>query len=544
MQFSHQFRKSSKVSRMMSQIHFGNLLRFLSCSLFVLGSLIFWVMSQIPMSQAAEELALYTRWRTPTEDGTGVQIHYKTVYWDPAKTAAIVCDMWDNHHCPSAVRRVNEMAPRMNRLLHALRQRGVLIVHAPSGTMSYYEGTPQRQLALSAPKVETPVPLQSWCKLDPTVEGPLPIDDSDGGCEDPNSPPKAVWTKQNELLEIAPGDAIGDGVEIIYLFKQRGIENVLLMGVHTNMCVLGRPFGIRQLVRQGFNVLLVRDMTDSMYNPARPPYVRHVRGTELVVEHIERYWCPTVTSADLLGEPAFRFREDDRPHVTFLVSDDHYQADKLLPQFAHMLADQFDCYTTVMHGQGGHYIWGIEELSAADCLVLYIRRLGLPEHQLAMVRRYLESGKPLVALRTASHAFDTRGKVPPGGAEWIGFDREVLGCNYKGHTLLGGSIVRLVPEQVNHPILAGLPQEPWESEGTLYLVSPLLDDVTVLMMGEAGGRVEPVTWIRNYHGGRIFYTSLGHPKDFENPAFRQLLVNAIFWALGRPVPQPKVSGPQ
>lgn len=490
-------------------------------------------------AERAGKLALYTRWRVPSPEGGPVQILYKTVYWEPSKTAAIVCDMWDNHTCPSAARRVGEMAPRMNRLLHALRDRGVLIIHAPSGTMKFYENWPQRKLALQAPKVETTVPLLPWCRLDSEREGPLPIDDSDGGCPDPNWEPKPNWTRQNEKLEILPQDAIGDGLEIIYLLKQRKIENVLMMGVHTNMCVLARPFGIRQLVRQGFNVVLVRDMTDSMYNPARPPYVRHVRGTELVVEHIERYWCPTVTSAGLLGEPAFRFPEDDRPHVTFLVSDDHYQADKLLPQFAQELTDRYDCYTTVIHGQGKNFLWGIEELRAADCLVLYVRRLALPKDQLEAVRQYLESGKPLVALRTASHAFDMRGEPPAGCAEWPEFDPEVLGGNYKGHTVRGGSVVYTVPEQKGHPVLADLPAEPWPSEGTLYLTTPVREDATILMFGEAAGRKEPVTWVRRYKGGRVFYTSLGHPKDFENPAFRRLLVNAIFWAMDRPVPRPR-----
>ncbi len=484
------------------------------------------------------KLALYTRFRTLSPEGPGEEIRYRTVFWDPHKTAAIVCDMWDNHSCPSAARRVNEMSPRMNQLLHVLRNQGVLIIHSPSDTMDYYKDRPERQRALAAPKIPTEVPLLPWCKHDPEREGPMPIDDTDP-CPDPGYEAKRNWTRQNDLLEICPEDAIGDGFEVIYLLKQHGIENILFMGVHTNMCVLGRPFGIRQLVGQGFQVVLVRDMTDSMYNPARPPYVRHVRGTELVVEHIERYWCPTVTSADILGEPAFRFKEDNRPHVAFLVSDDHYQADRLLPQFAHYLTDQFDCYTSVIHGQGTNYFWGIEQLAAADCLVLYVRRLAPPEDQLEAVRRYLQSGKPLVALRTASHAFVLRGQRPAGCAEWPEFDREVLGGNYQGHTLRGGSTIWILPERGDHPILKGLPHERFPSEGTLYLTSPIREDATILMMGEAASRTEPVAWVRHYGNSRVFYTSLGHPKDFDNPVFRQLLVNAIFWALDRPVPAPR-----
>ena len=106
------------------------------------------------------------------------------------------------------------------------------------------------------------------------------------------------------------GDAITDSAEAYYLMRERGITNVIVMGVHINMCVLGRPFAIRQLVSQGQNVLLMRDMTDSMYNHLKRPYVSHFRGTELVVEHIERYWCPSITSADFLGGLPFRFKDD------------------------------------------------------------------------------------------------------------------------------------------------------------------------------------------------------------------------------------------
>jgi hypothetical protein len=82
--------------------------------------------------------------------------------------------------------------------------------------------------------------------------------------------------------------------------EQLGIRNVVLMGVHTHYCVLGRSFGIRAMVKLGKNVVLCRDLTDAMYDPRKPPYVSHQRGTELAVEHIEKYWCPSITSGDLL----------------------------------------------------------------------------------------------------------------------------------------------------------------------------------------------------------------------------------------------------
>ena len=92
----------------------------------------------------------------------------------------------------------------------------------------------------------------------------------------------------------------------------RGIQNVVLLGVHLNMCVLGRPFAIRQMVHQGRNVSLMRDMTDTMYCSKMRPKVSHFAGTDLVVDHIETYWCPSFTSADIVGGAPFCFKEDPR----------------------------------------------------------------------------------------------------------------------------------------------------------------------------------------------------------------------------------------
>ena len=116
-----------------------------------------------------------------------------------------------------------------------------------------------------------------------------------------------------EQIEIRDDDYITDnGVENWNILADRGIENVVLVGVHTNMCVLGRPFGLRQMAKNGKNVVLLRDLTDTMYNPERPPGVDHFTGTDLVIEHVEKYWCPSFTSADISGGKAFKFKEDKR----------------------------------------------------------------------------------------------------------------------------------------------------------------------------------------------------------------------------------------
>jgi nicotinamidase-related amidase len=202
------------------------------------------------------------------------------------------------------------MAPRVDAVAKALRSKGALIIHCPSDTMKFYEGTPQRKLAQSAPAVEPKVPLQRWCNLDKAKEAALPIDDTDGGCDCAMTWKKGdpyPWTRQHPAIEIAEGDAVTESAEAYYLIRQRNIEHVLICGVHLNMCVLGRPFGIRQLSSQGLDVMLLRDLTDTMYNPAKSPFVSHFAGTELMIQHVEKHWCPTITSAAILGGVPFTF---------------------------------------------------------------------------------------------------------------------------------------------------------------------------------------------------------------------------------------------
>jgi nicotinamidase-related amidase len=246
----------------------------------------------------------------------------KLTTWDPKKTALIICDMWDDHWCKSASRRVAEMAGPLNEVVKKARSQGIFIIHAPSSVTSFYQGTPQRHRAQKAPFARPPVALATaqrwgtaWCWTDARHEGVLPIDDSDMGCSCPGEkcPIREAWTRQIATLELAPEDALtDDGQETWNLLTERGIDNVILCGVHLNMCVLGRPFAIRQLVKLGKNVALMRDMTDTMYNPERPPGVDHFTGTELVIAHVERHWCPSFTSADLTGKAPFHFREDTR----------------------------------------------------------------------------------------------------------------------------------------------------------------------------------------------------------------------------------------
>jgi nicotinamidase-related amidase len=233
-----------------------------------------------------------------------VQAFKNSDVWQPAAvretfsasdSAIVICDMWDRHWCGGATKRVEDLARRMDPVLRKAREAGVLVIHAPSETMKFYESYPQRQLVLQAPPVKHPDDLK-------LPNPPLPIDDSDGGCDTPGDKEHQAWTRENPILSMGPKDGISDnGDEIYNLLRQRNIHTLFIMGVHANMCILNRTFAIKQMTRWGMHCILVRDLTDAMYNPARKPFVSHADGTGLVIEYIEKYWAPSTRSMDLMA---------------------------------------------------------------------------------------------------------------------------------------------------------------------------------------------------------------------------------------------------
>jgi nicotinamidase-related amidase len=229
----------------------------------------------------------------------GWRIIEEEVRWQPQETAIVIVDMWNKHWSWGATERVNVMAPRMNVVINRARDRGVQIIHAPSDTMDFYNDHPARLWVTDVPHIDPPDPIE---RDDP----PQPVDASDGGSDTGETQGYKAWHRQHPAIEIKDGDAISDnGQEVYNVLKQKGIKNIIYMGVHTNMCVLGRSFAIKQMVRWGLNVVLARDLTDAMYNPFKPPYVSHEAGTQLIIEYIEKFWCPTILSGDLTTpEPA------------------------------------------------------------------------------------------------------------------------------------------------------------------------------------------------------------------------------------------------
>lgn len=501
-----------------------------------LFSLLVWVVEAL--SAAPFEFSARRRESAPSLPEPVVR--ESRVVWEPRQTAIIICDMWDRHWCAGATRRGAEMAPRMNAVVKAARDAGALVIHAPSECMEFYRDTPQRRAAQTAPQAANlPAEMSEGCGRLPD-EPPLPIDDGDGGCDcQPPCEQDRAWRRQTPSLEIAEGDAISDsGAEIWNLLEARGIRHVVVMGVHTNMCVVGRSFGLRNLARAGRDVVLARDLTDSMYNPRRAPQVAHRRGTELVVAHIEQHVCPTVDSHDLIGEAR-------RPRVVILIGEDEYDTARTLPAFAarELAPRGFDVQVLQADSEDkNHWESAPAALANADLLLLSVRRRTPERETLQAVRDYLDAGRPLVGIRTASHAFEPRAEqpVPPGHDRWDGFDVEVLGADYQGHyghTRGDGEPETRVErvETAAHPVLAGFPTGAQDFPSWLYKNKDVSPSVRVLLQGEAivSGECEPLAWTNTYRGGRVFYTSLGIPAEFDRPEFRRLLVNGIEWALER-----------
>ena len=274
-------------------------------------------------------LSLRRQEKSETNDHQFARIT-KAELWSPAETAVIVCDVWDKHHSLNAVRRMEEFLPRMNDVLKEARRKGSIIIHSPSDCMAAYEGHIARRRAIetAAAKVQ-PKDIEFWCSKIPAEEQAVyPIDQSDGGGDDELTEhakwadelkalgrnPGLPWKSQNAGIEIDEQlDFISDkGDEVWNILESRGIKNVILVGVHTNMCVLGRPFGLRQLARNGKNVVLMRDLTDCMYNAKSWPYVDHFTGNDLIISHVERFVCPTITSDQILGGKPFSSQYDQR----------------------------------------------------------------------------------------------------------------------------------------------------------------------------------------------------------------------------------------
>lgn len=251
-------------------------------------------------------------------------------------------------------------------------------------------------------------------------------------------------------------------------------------------------------------------------------------------------------------------------HIVFIAGDHEYRGEETLPALARILAKNygFKCSFFVTTDKetgfikpGSNYITGLEALDTADLMVVFLRLQTFPDDQLKHIDDYLKRGKPVIGLRTSTHAFcDIKGEFARfnegyGGDEFkFGFGRQILGEHWVGHygqNHKQSSRLLLDPAQAMHPVLRGVKNVHVQCGG--YNADPMPDSL-VLARGEVlnGMKIDdpadstkkplPVAWVRNYvkdnAKSRVFCTTHGASEDILNPGMRRLLLNAHLWCLG------------
>jgi type 1 glutamine amidotransferase len=219
--------------------------------------------------------------------------------------------------------------------------------------------------------------------------------------------------------------------------------------------------------------------------------------------------------------------EASRLNLVMLSGSAEYHSDESLVALAEDWQSRFrgriHCSQLNAKDGAGEVIPHIDALNTADLVFIFTRRLRPPKEQLEVFQKYCQSGKPIIGVRTASHALE----------DWLIFDKEVLGGNYQGHHKPGPITQVVIAERAkSHPILKGI--EPFTSPSSLYKNDPIAESSQVLLTGTIPGeKTEPIAWTHTHRDGRVFYTSLGSPDDFKNEMFRKLLDNALAWVTQR-----------
>jgi type 1 glutamine amidotransferase len=241
----------------------------------------------------------------------------------------------------------------------------------------------------------------------------------------------------------------------------------------------------------------------------------------------------------------------ESPHVVFVTGDHEYSSEETMPLIAAELVKRYGMRATVLKShpdeKAEENIPGLDALKNADLAVLFLRWRRLPREQVELIGRYLDSGKPVVAFRTTTHAFNY-----PKGHElekWNSFAADYLGAPPgwgNGHTHYGhksSTDVSVISASANDPLLTGV-EKSFHVRSWLYHVLPNYppSDAKRLLVGRAVDPEKkeavdnPVAWTwKNKAGGRVFMTTLGHPEDFQVESVQRLVFNGINWAVGNPI---------
>jgi type 1 glutamine amidotransferase len=248
-------------------------------------------------------------------------------------------------------------------------------------------------------------------------------------------------------------------------------------------------------------------------------------------------------------------KQSQKPLIVFVTGDHEYSSEATMPAIAAELEKNYGFRTKVLKAYPDHNaeenIPGLEALKDADVAVFFLRWRRLPAEQVQMIEAYLKSAKPLVGFRTTTHAF----KYPQGHPleKWNAFGEFAFNtppgwggkANHTHYGHLSSTDVKIIPEAASSPLLTGVAQS-FHVRSWLYQVLPdyPLKGSTALLMGHSidpstpKAYDNPVAWTgQNSYGARFFFTTMGHPEDFDEESFQHLVINAIHWSAGKPVPK-------
>ena len=210
---------------------------------------------------------------------------------DPRRVGIVVIDMWNFHWCKTATERVAALVPRMERCLRGARELGMQVFFCPTDAVDHYVGTPQREAALAVPLMPLPARQNIAC--------PPPPNGGGCACGRERCRMNFGWDAMHPGLTLGENDLMPNSLESLYsLCKQKDITHLIFMGVHTQVCLLGKSVGLRNMKSVGMNCILARDLTDAHpdYNPATGLTPDGL--TAATVAHFERYLCPTINMAE------------------------------------------------------------------------------------------------------------------------------------------------------------------------------------------------------------------------------------------------------
>ena len=222
-----------------------------------------------------------------TRDPSTGKIQLTTERVDPKHVGVIAVDVWNFHWCKTATMRVDAFVPRMNKALDAARSMGMTVMLCPSDVVDNYVGYPQRETVLAMTKLPVPTVVNVTCP---------PVPDAGGcACGRERCAGNYGWDGMHPALRIGDADLMPDTqAEVYTICQQGGLTHLIYVGFHTQVCLLGKPMGLKAMKSAGLRCVLARDMTDAHpgYDPARnfTPDL----NTEQVVEHFEKHLAPTI----------------------------------------------------------------------------------------------------------------------------------------------------------------------------------------------------------------------------------------------------------